>query len=367
MLRNALPEMITKKLPGPKAAAIISRRADAVPTAVKCTYPIVIARGEGAMIEDVDGNRFVDWVGGVGVLNIGYSHPEVVEVVKAQTEKYFHGMFNIVTHEGYVALAEKLNGCTPVAGEKKKTYFANSGAEAVENAVKFAKAYTKRPNVIAFSGAFHGRTLLAMTLTSKKAYAAGMGPFPDGVYRAEFPYLYRKPVGISAEDTISYYISKLEEVFEQCSPANYVAAMVVEPVQGEGGFIPAPVEWIKAVRGICDKYGILLIADEVQTGFCRTGRLFASEYWSDAGYSGDSKINCCRNSAQCCRCQGGNYGICTCRNHRWYLLRQSPGLCGRPEGYGNHGAGQPCRPGSGNWKNRIRQISFMERKIQCRW
>jgi len=287
MLRNALPEMITKKLPGPKAAAIISRRADAVPTAVKCTYPIVIAKGEGAMIEDVDGNRFVDWVGGVGVLNIGYSHPEVVEVVKAQTEKYFHGMFNIVTHEGYVALAEKLNGCTPVAGEKKKTYFANSGAEAVENAVKFAKAYTKRPNVIAFSGAFHGRTLLAMTLTSKKAYAAGMGPFPDGVYRAEFPYLYRKPVGISAEDTISYYISKLEEVFEQCSPANYVAAMVVEPVQGEGGFIPAPVEWIKAVRGICDKYGILLIADEVQTGFCRTGRLFASEYWSDAGVMPD--------------------------------------------------------------------------------
>jgi 4-aminobutyrate aminotransferase/(S)-3-amino-2-methylpropionate transaminase len=239
------------------------------------------------MVEDVDGNRFVDWIGGVGVLNIGYSQPEIVKAVKEQADQYFHGMFNVVTHEGYVALSEKLSACAPVAGKKKKTFFANSGAEADENAVKIAKAFTKRPNIIVFSGAFHGRTMLTMTMTSKKAYAVGMGPFPDGVYRAEFPYLYRKPSGMPDEHAISYYIAKLNEVFEQGSPAEYVAAIVVEPLQGEGGFIPAPIEWIKAVRAICDKYGILLVADEVQSGFCRTGRLFASEYWKENGVMPD--------------------------------------------------------------------------------
>lgn len=287
MLRDALPKIVTAQVPGPKAADILARRADAIPSAIKCAYPVVIERGEGAMMEDVDGNRFVDWIGGVGVLNIGYSHPEVVEAVKAQADKYFHGMFNVVTHEGYVALAEKLSACVPVMGDKKRTFFANSGAEADENAVKLAKAYTKRPNIIVFSGAFHGRTMLTMAMTAKKAYAVGMGPFPDGVYRAEFPYLYRKPSGMPEEDAIPYYISKLEQVFDQCSPAEYVAAIVVEPLQGEGGFIPAPIEWIKAVRSICDQYGILLIADEVQTGYCRTGRFFASEYWKESGVMPD--------------------------------------------------------------------------------
>lgn len=287
MLRDSLPKIVTEQLPGPKAAAIIERRNAAVPSAIKCVYPVVIERGEGAMVEDVDGNRFLDWIGGVGVLNIGYSHPEIVEAVKAQADNYFHGMFNVVTHEGYVALAEKLAARAPVVGTAKKAYFANSGAEADENAVKLAKAYTKRPNIIVFSGAFHGRTMLTMAMTAKKAYAVGMGPFPDGVYRAEFPYLYRKPAGMSEEDAIPYYIAKLEEVFEQCSPAEYVAAIVVEPLQGEGGFIPAPIEWVKAVRAICDKHGILLIADEVQSGFCRTGRLFASEYWKENGVMPD--------------------------------------------------------------------------------
>lgn len=283
MLRNALPEIVTAQVPGPKAAEIIARRENAVPSAIKCAYPVVISRGEGAMLEDVDGNRFVDFIGGVGVLNIGYSQPEVVEAVREQALRYFHGMFNVVTHEGYVALAEKLCARVPVAGKKRRAFFANSGAEADENAVKVAKAYTHRPNIIVFSGAFHGRTMLTMAMTSKKAYAVGMGPFPDGVYRAEFPYLYRRPEGMPEDKAIAYYISKLEETFEQCSPPQYVAAIVVEPLQGEGGFIPAPIEWVKAVRGICDRYGILLIADEVQTGFGRTGRLFASEYWKEAG------------------------------------------------------------------------------------
>lgn len=287
MLKNELPRIVTSQVPGPEAEQIIQRRAQAVPTAIKCPYPVVIKRGEGAMVEDVDGNYFLDWVGGVGVLNIGYCHPEIVAAVKAQSEKYFHGMFNIVTHEGYVKLAEKMNAIVPVKGEKKKTYFANSGAEADENAVKIAKAFTGRPNIIVFSGAFHGRTMLTMTMTSKKAYANGFGPFPDGVYRAEFPYLYRRPEGMPQEAAIDYYVGSIHKVFEQASPPEYVAAIVAEPLQGEGGFIPAPIEWVKAVRVICDRHGILLIADEVQSGFCRTGKMFASEYWQEAGAAPD--------------------------------------------------------------------------------
>ncbi len=287
MLREQLPKIITENVPGPKAKNIIERRAEATPGAIRCNYPCVIKRGEGAMVEDVDGNFFLDWVGGVGVLNMGYSRPEVVEAVKAQADNYFHAMFNIVTHEGYVALAEKLNEIVPVKGGRKKTFFANSGAEADENAVKLAKAFTKRPNIIVFSGAFHGRTALTMAMTSKKAYAIGMGPFPDGVYRAPYPYLYRKPDGLTNEEAIDYYIQKLYEVFEEASPANYVAAVVLEPLQGEGGFIPAPIEWVKAVRRICDEHGILLVVDEIQSGFCRTGRMFASCYWEEAGCAPD--------------------------------------------------------------------------------
>ena len=287
MLKKALPRIITNTVPGPKAQAVIKRREKAVPGAIKCIYPCVMERAEGAMIEDVDGNYFLDFVGGVGVLNIGHCQEEVVEAVKAQAEKYFHGMFNIVTHEGYVALAEKLNEIVPVKGEEKKTYFVNSGAEADENAVKIAKAYTKRPNIIVFSGAFHGRTMLTMAMTSKKAYAKGMGPFPDGIYRADFPYLYRTPGHMTEEEAISYYISRIEKVFEEASLAENVAAIVVEPLQGEGGFIPAPIEWVKAVRKICDEKGILLVADEVQSGFGRTGKMFASQYWKEAGCAPD--------------------------------------------------------------------------------
>lgn len=287
MLRDALPKIITKTLPGPKAKAIIERRKNAIPGAIRCNYPCVIERGEGAMLEDVDGNLFLDWVGGVGVLNVGYSQPELIEAVKNQADHYFHAMMNIVTHEGYISLAEKMNEIVPVKGKAKKTMFVNSGAEADENAVKIARAYTKRPNIIVFSGAFHGRTALTMTMTAKKAYAKGMGPFPDGIYRAEFPYLYRKPKGYTDEEAIAYYVSRLNSLFEECSPADYVAAIVVEPVQGEGGFVPAPMEWVRAVRRICDEKGILLIADEVQCGFGRSGKLFVSNYWEEEGCAPD--------------------------------------------------------------------------------
>ncbi|MDF1495329.1 aspartate aminotransferase family protein [Caproiciproducens sp. CPB-2] len=282
MLKDELPKIITKTVPGEKSEALIARREKATPGAIRCVYPCAMKRAQGAMIEDLDGNLFLDWIGGVGVLNIGHCHPEVVEAVREQAGKYFHGMFNIVTHEGYVALAEKMNEIVPVRGAVKKTFFANSGAEADENAVKIAKAYTKRPNIIVFSGAFHGRTMLTMAMTSKKSYALGMGPFPDGVYRAEFPYLYRCPGNMTEAEAIDYYIGKIYKVFEEASPADQVAAVVVEPLQGEGGFIPAPIEWVKALRKICDEKGILLVADEVQSGFGRTGKMFASCYWKEA-------------------------------------------------------------------------------------
>lgn len=286
MLRDALPKVVTN-LPGPKALEVISRRDNSMPAAIKCGYPCVIKRGEGAMFEDVDGNVFLDWIGGVGVLNIGYSNPELIEAVKEQSEKYFHAMMNITTHERYIELAEKINKVAPVKGDAKQTMFANSGAEANENAVKIAKGFTKRPNIIVFTGAFHGRTQMTMTMTGKKAYAIGMGPFPDGVYRAEFPNIYRAPKGMADEDKIKYYVDNLEHMFVEAAPADSVAAIIFEPIQGEGGFIPAPIEWVKAVRQICDKHGILMVTDEVQTGWSRSGSLFVSDYYKEAGCAPD--------------------------------------------------------------------------------
>ena len=285
-LRDAMPNVVTD-LPGPKAKAVLERRAEVMPAAIRSIYPIVIDRGEGAMIEDSDGNVFLDWVGGVGVMNIGYSQPELVDAVCGQAGRFFHSMMNITTNPLYIDYAEAVAKIAPVRGDKHQVMLANSGAEAVENAVKIARGATGRPNIIVFSGAFHGRTTLAMTMTAKKAYAQGMGPFPDGIYRAEFPYVYRRPAGMSEKDAIAYYIGKLEDVFENASPAAYVAAIVFEPVQGEGGFVPAPFEWVEAVRTICDKHGILMVTDEVQTGFARSGRMFASEYYKEKGFEPD--------------------------------------------------------------------------------
>ena len=219
-LVEELPEIVTEKIPGPKSSALLARRDAAIPKAL-CgkTYPVCIKRGEGAMIEDLDGNKILDWVGGVGVLNIGYSRPEVVEAVKEQSEKYFHTIFNVIVHEGYVELAEKLAELAPVKGDKKKAYFANSGAECDENAIKIAKAYTGRQSIICFTGAFHGRTNLTMALTAKKAYAQGMGPFPAGIYRAPYPYLYRAPKGYTEEEAVRYYLDELNRVFDEGAPA----------------------------------------------------------------------------------------------------------------------------------------------------
>jgi 4-aminobutyrate aminotransferase/(S)-3-amino-2-methylpropionate transaminase len=211
----------------------------------------------------------------------------VVKAVQEQAARSFHGMANIVTHEGYIALAEKLNAIVPTKGLPRKTMFANSGAEALENAVKIARGSTHRPNIIVFSGAFHGRTLLAGTMTAKKAYYHGIGPLPDGIYRAEFPYLYRAPKGFTEEEAVNYYLKRLTSLFDEASYPEDVAAIVVEPVQGEGGFVPAPKLWVQEVRKICDKHGILLVADEVQTGFGRSGKMFVSDYWAEWGVSPD--------------------------------------------------------------------------------
>ena len=287
-LSKALPEIVTEQVPGPKSKELLDCRNAAIPQAL-CgnTYPICIKQGAGAMFEDLDGNKILDWVGGVGVLNIGYSNQEVIDAVKAQADKYFHTIFNVYVHDGYVALAERLNKIMPCKGDTMKTYFANSGAECDENAIKIAKAYTKRNGVICFTGAFHGRTNLTMALTAKKTYAVGMGPFPSSIYRVRYPYLYRAPKGYTEEEAIQYYIDELNKIFDEGAPANEIACMLVEPLQGEGGFIPAPIAWVKAIRKICDENGILLIADEVQCGNCRTGKYYASEYWKEAGAAPD--------------------------------------------------------------------------------
>ena len=265
-LQASLPQ-VAMPLPGPEAKKILDKRTENVPSAVLCNYPVVINRGSGAMIEDVDGNRFLDWVAGVGVMNVGYGQQRVIDAVKKQADKFFHGMINITTHRNYVDLAARINELAPVNADKKKTMFVNSGAEAVENAVKIAKSFTGRGDVIVLSGAFHGRTALTSTMTAKKTYSYGIEPAMGGIHRAEFPYLYRAPKGYSRDEAIQYYLDKLQYVFEQG--------------------VPAPFEYVKALRKICDENGIMLVADEVQTGFARSGKLFVSNYWKENGFAPD--------------------------------------------------------------------------------
>jgi 4-aminobutyrate aminotransferase/(S)-3-amino-2-methylpropionate transaminase len=234
--------------------------------------PIVVASGRGATVTDVDGNVFVDLTGGVGCLNVGHAAPRVVAAAKEQLERFTHTDFTVLPYESYVALAERLADLVPISGPVRAAFF-NSGAEAIENAVKIARSATKRSAVIAFDGGFHGRTHMALSLTSKThPYKAGLGPFAPEVYRVAFPNAYRGPDAVSA-------LAELERSLSVRVAAEDVAAIVFEPVQGEAGFIVAPDEFVRGLRGICDKHGIVLVADEVQTGFCRTGKLFAMEHY----------------------------------------------------------------------------------------
>jgi 4-aminobutyrate aminotransferase/(S)-3-amino-2-methylpropionate transaminase len=260
------------EVPGPKSRAILERKARVVADPLSVYLPVVAAEGHGATVTDVDGNTFLDFTGGVGCLNVGHAHPHVVEAVQEQAARFLHTDFTIVPYEVYVTLAERLLAMSPFAGPAKAAFF-NAGTEAVENAVKFARAYTKRPAVIAFEGGFHGRTLLSLTLTSKThPYKAGFGPFAPEVYRVPFPNEYRGVSAMAALDA-------LERAFSTQVARETVAAIVLEPVQGEAGFIVPPREFVQGVREICDREGIVFVADEVQSGFGRTGRMFAIEHF----------------------------------------------------------------------------------------
>jgi 4-aminobutyrate aminotransferase/(S)-3-amino-2-methylpropionate transaminase len=259
-------------LPGPRSREILARKERVVADPLSVLLPVVAERASGATLTDVDGNTFIDFTGGVGCLNVGHSNPQVVEAAQEQLRRFSHTDFTILPYEVYVTLAERLIESSPFAGPAKAAFF-NAGAEAIENAVKFARSYTGRPAVIGFEGGFHGRTLLALTLTSKThPYKAGLGPFAPEVYRVPFANEYRGPDTATA-------LAQLERAFATQVAAENVAAIVIEPVQGEGGFVVAPPEFLAGIRRICDEHGIVLVVDEVQTGFGRTGSFWAIEQY----------------------------------------------------------------------------------------
>jgi 4-aminobutyrate aminotransferase/(S)-3-amino-2-methylpropionate transaminase len=259
-------------IPGPRSQEILARHDRVVARPLAIYLPLVVESGSGATITDVDGNTFIDFTGGVGVLNVGHSHPRVVAAAQEQLERFSHTDYTIVPYEVYVRLAERLVELAPFSVPAKAAFF-NAGTEAVENAVKFARLYTKRPAIIGFEGAFHGRTMMSMTLTSKThPYKAGLGPFAPEVYRVPFASEYRGPSTADA-------LAALERAFSTVVAPEQVAAIVIEPVLGEGGFVPAPNEFLQGIRRICDEQGIVLVVDEVQTGFARTGKFFATEWY----------------------------------------------------------------------------------------
>ena len=265
-------------VPGPRSRELAARRAEAVPRGVSQLTPVFVRRSEGAVIEDVDGNCFLDFAGGIGCLNVGHRDPGVVAAIRAQAEQFLHTCFMVTPYESYVRLAEKLNSLAP-GRAPKKTLFLNSGAEAVENAIKIARAFTRRPAVLCFEDAFHGRTLLTLSLTSKThPYKAGFEPFASDIYRVPYAYCHQCSYSLTYPDCKFHCAAHLEDTFKRVVAAESVAAIIVEPVLGEGGFVVPPPGWLTAVQEICRKHGILFIADEVQTGFGRTGKMFAIEH-----------------------------------------------------------------------------------------
>ncbi|HEU4798209.1 MAG TPA: 4-aminobutyrate--2-oxoglutarate transaminase [bacterium] len=262
-------------IPGPKSKELLTEKEQYVSNAVGIHLPVVIARAQGALLHDVDGNTFIDLSGGVGCLNVGHSHPKVVRAVQEQAGRFTHTDFSVAPYESYIRLCETLCALAPGARQKKAILF-NSGTEAVENAVKIARAVTGRPAVIAFEGAFHGRTYMSMTLTSKiDPYKRNFGPFVPEVYRAPFPDPYRSP----APDPAEWAIRRLEHLFITHVQPDRVAAIVVEPVLGEGGFVVPPPDFFRRLRDVADRHGILLVVDEIQTGIGRTGKMFAIEHF----------------------------------------------------------------------------------------
>jgi 4-aminobutyrate aminotransferase / (S)-3-amino-2-methylpropionate transaminase / 5-aminovalerate transaminase len=267
------------EIPGPKAKQMLARRAAAIPSGLGRATDVVVERAEGALVFDVDGNTLIDLAGGIGMLAVGHSPAPVVDAIQKQAEKFIHPCALVTTYEPYVALAELLNEITP-GTFPKKTLLANSGAEAVENSVKLARKYTGRSTVICFEGAYHGRTLLTLSLTSKYGlFKSGFGPFAPEIVRLPIPNVYRTPVGMSEDEYIDFGIQQLEQAMVTQVEPSAVAAIIIEPVQGEAGFLPVPPRFLQRIRELCDQHGIVMIADEVQCGCGRTGRLFAVEHY----------------------------------------------------------------------------------------
>ena len=267
-------------IPGPQSKALAERTASAVPRGLSHTTPIYVSKVEDAWLEDVDGNRYIDFAGGIGCANAGHRQEPVVAAIRQQLDHFLHTAAQVTPYENYVRVAERLNAATP-GKFPKKTLLLNTGAEAVENAVKIARAYTGRSGVIAFEDAFHGRTMMALALTSKThPYKAGFAPLPGDVYRIPYAYCYRCSYSLQYPSCDLFCARHLEDTFKRIVASEDVAAVIAEPVLGEGGFVVPPKDFFRVLIEICHKHGVLFIADEVQTGFGRTGCMFASEYYS---------------------------------------------------------------------------------------
>ena len=266
------------EIPGPKSRQVLERRKNSMPAGLAKSTEVVIADAQGGVVHDVDGNTLLDFAGGIGMMNVGHRNEKVVNAMKEQLEKYLHICTLVATPEPYVELAELLNSLTP-GNFPKKTILANSGSEAVENAVNIARYYTKRSAVICFEGGYHGRTLLTLSLTSKYAlFKKGFGPFVSDIYRLPAPNMYRRPKQMSEEEYIDFCCVQFDQqMISQVDPSS-VAAIIIEPVQGEAGFIPIPAPFLHKLRTVCDQHGIVLIFDEIQCGASRTGKLFACEH-----------------------------------------------------------------------------------------
>jgi 4-aminobutyrate aminotransferase/(S)-3-amino-2-methylpropionate transaminase len=267
------------EIPGPKSRAMVERRSAAVAAGLAKSTDVAVARAEGARVVDVDGNTLLDFAGGIGMLAVGHSPPSVVDAMNAQAKDLIHVCALVATYEPYVRLCEVLNEITP-GSFPKKTLLANSGSEAVENAVKLSRIKTGRSGIICFEGAYHGRTLLTLSLTSKYGlFKKGFGPFAPEIYRLPAPDVYRRPASMTEEQYVDWCIGQLDRALIAQIDPSAVAAILIEPVQGEAGFIPMPARFLKRIREICDTHGIVMIADEVQSGFGRTGKLFAIEHY----------------------------------------------------------------------------------------
>ena len=279
MNMTKVPNIVTPP-PGPKSKALLEKRNDLIPPGVYLVQPVTIAESKGAIMKDLDGNVYIDFTSGIGVTSLGHCVDEIVETISGQAAKLIHSCIHVVNYEPYLDLAKRLTEVTP-GTFKKRAIMLNSGSEAVENAIKIVRQYTKRPGIISFENSFHGRTYMALTLTGKwDPYKVGFGPFVPGVYLTPFAYCYRCPFHLEHPGCSLACVHHIEKsIFKTQVSPDQVGAIITEPIQGEGGFIAPPLEYFKELKRICEEHGIQLIIDEIQTGFARTGKMWAIEHW----------------------------------------------------------------------------------------